>query len=314
MVIITGGAGFIGSCVAKKLCNDHEIIIVDDFDNSLKWKNIRNKDIFDIWTGDEFYDKLKDTIPNCNAIIHLGAVTSTIETNMGLLLNKNFLASKKIYNYCLRENVRLIYASSAAVYGRATDGFSEHSKKSPQNPYGLSKLLFDQWVEKQPRLKQCVGLRFFNVYGPNEYHKGLMASVVLHFYEEIIKNGYVNIFKSYSDDIPDGEAMRDFIYVKDIVNVIEFFLNNDSLSGIFNVGTQKSRTYNELANIIFNELNIPTNIQYIDMPPEVKKGYQYITQSDNSNLVKIGYNNEFTTLESGIHDYLNNYLINKQYY
>lgn len=315
MIIITGGSGFIGSCLASELCQKNDIVIVDNFNESEKWKNLRGKKLLDLWTCDEFYDKINKNAINddCEIVIHLGAKTSTVEKDMNLLFEKNFQASKKIYEFCLENNVRFIYASSAAVYGNAFDGFQEESLKIPENPYGFSKLIFDQWTKTRPQLRQCVGLRFFNVYGPNEYHKGIMSSVILHFYNEILQNGSVNIFKSYNENYDDGEAKRDFVYVKDIVKVISYFVSNYEYNGIYNVGTETPRSYNDLARILFKEMGLNQRINYIDMISEIKNSYQYITKSDISKLRAIGYNEEFMSLEQGIHDYVNNYLIPKKF-
>lgn len=262
----------------------------------------------DFWSIDEFLHKTKGTILGCELIFHLGAITSTIEQDVDLLMKYNYEFSKMVYSYCQREKIRMIYASSASVYGKAIDGFSESSQKIPENAYAYSKLLFDQWIEKQNSLQQCVGLRFFNVYGPNEYHKGMMASVVLHFYNEIKNNGFVNIYKSNRPDIAHGEAKRDFIYVFDVVDVLLFFLHHGQYNGIYNLGTQQSSSYNQLANSIFQELDMEPHIQYIDMPQEIVDSYQYWTQADIKALRSIGYARKFYSLEQGIHDYITNYL------
>jgi len=318
MIIVTGGAGFIGSCIVKRL-NDlgrKDIIMVDNLGTSEKWLNLRNLKYINFIHKNDFFDELPN-LKNVELIIHMGACTSTTEQDANYLMKNNFIYSKKIYDYCAQNNVRLIYASSAATYGNGDNGYDDEENIDnllPLNMYGYSKHLFDQYLKeiegtienKMP--PQCVGLKFFNVYGPNEYHKETMASVMFHSFNQIKKNKVVKLFKSYKSDYKHGEQKRDFVYVKDVVSVIEFFLNNPKKSGLFNLGTGKARSFNDLANSVFDALGLKRNIEYIDMPGDLDKKYQYFTESKMKKLREIGYTKEFFKLEDGIADYVQKYL------
>lgn len=315
MVIITGGAGFIGSCLLGKITDKYDIIVVDTLGIDKKWKNIRDKRMRDLWSPEEFRQKMRTGIPECEAIIHLGACTSTYEQNMELLLDENYRYSKEIFNFCATNNVKFIYASSAAMYNSSlNEASTEKAKMWARNQYAFSKQLFDHWVATQRTEFQCVGLRFFNVYGPNEYHKGDMVSVINKFYHEIKMNNTVKIYKSYKPGIANGEAMRDFVYVFDVVSVILFFLEHSNISGIFNVGTGAANSYNKIAELVFHELKKEKNICYVDMPDAIKNGYQYYTKASIMKLREVGYTRRFMSIEEGVHDYVCSYLMPNQYY
>ncbi|MEM4270749.1 MAG: ADP-glyceromanno-heptose 6-epimerase [Candidatus Pacearchaeota archaeon] len=318
--LITGGAGLIGSNLVMELnqSGETEIYIVDHLGTSEKWKNLRNLDFADYFEKDVFYKTLKETpdsLPKFTHIVHLGACSSTTEKDADYLMSNNFKFSKKLYDWCYNNNCRLIYASSAAVYG---DGYlkyddSKTNEYKPLNMYGYTKKLFDQYVinciENKKILKQCVGLRFFNVYGPNEYHKSSMASVIFQSFNQIMKDKKVKLFKSYKEGVGHGEQKRDFVYIKDVVNVVTFMVKNKKINGIFNIGTSIARSYNDLAKNVFKSLNISPNIEYVDMPEELRKKYQYFSRADIKKLRKVGYKKKFFSLEKGIHDYVTNYLV-----
>lgn len=314
-VIVTGGAGFIGSCIIRML-NDmgvEEIIVVDNIGTSEKWLNLRNKKYSEYYKKDVFIDKLAD-LSEITHIIHMGACSSTTENDFDYLYNNNYLYTKLLWNYCKEHNISFIYASSAATYGDGANGFDDKimaKNLSPLNRYGYSKNIFDEWMQKQSEMpKQAVGLKFFNVYGPNEYHKGDMASMVYHGYNQILKTGRINLFKSYNPRYKDGGQLRDFVYIKDICKVIEFFIEHSEISGLYNVGTGKAGTFDSLAKGIFKAMDIDEKINYIDMPSELKGRYQYYTQADLGKLRGVGYSEKFYSLEEGIAEYVKDYLSN----
>lgn len=316
-IVVTGGAGFIGSNLIKALNDKNiiDIIVVDHLNHNINKKdNLSDLKYQVYFDRDEFIKQIEeDRVKDIDVVIHLGARTDTTEKDKEFLIQNNTEYSQKLFDFCLRNNCRFIYASSAATYGDGKQGYSDQERNlKPLNYYGLSKYLFDEWViNKKEKPSQLVGFKFFNVYGPNEYHKEFMASVIYHGFREIIKEGYIKLFKSYNENYKDGEQKRDFIYVKDVVSVILFFLNNESLSGIFNVGTGKPRSFLDLANSIFLALDKNPNIKFIEMPSGLKEKYQYFTQADMSSLRKIGYNEPFMELEEGVRDYLQNYLVPK---
>jgi len=309
-IILTGGAGFIGSCFLWKLNKEgiEDIFVVDHL-NERKEKNLKNKKFSDYFEKGEFLRLIeKDKIERVDTVIHLGACTSTVETNAEYIIENNYIYSKILAEWCLRNNIRFIYASSAATYGDGENGFSDEDeitlKLKPLNLYGISKHLFDLWVVSNKLTGKFVGLKFFNVYGPNEYHKGEMRSIVAKAYDEIVKTGKIKLFKSYRKNIKDGEQKRDFISVFDVINVIFFFMKNPTVSGIFNVGTGKARSFNEVANIIFSILGKTPSIEYVEMPERIKRQYQYFTEARVEKLRKAGYTENFSSLEEGIKSYI----------
>ncbi len=321
MIVVTGGAGFIGSALVWRLnqLGEDNIIIVDELLSGEKWKNLNGLKFADVYHKNDFYKLIVDrkVIPELNAVIHLGACSSTTEKNTDFLLQNNYRYSLELMNYCLNRDKRFIYASSAATYGDESAGYVDNEDKlndlRPLNMYGYSKHLFDLYVRKIKALDKVVGLKYFNVYGPNEYHKGDMRSVVHKAFEQVRDTGKVKLFKSYKNEYKDGEQQRDFIYVKDAVDMTLFFLEHEDKNGIFNVGTGAARTWNELVTALFNALDKPINIEYIDMPESLREKYQYFTQADLSKLKNIGYDKPINSLEEGVNDYVKKYLLKDGY-
>lgn len=317
MIVVTGGAGFIGSCIIRTL-NERgikDIIIVDNISNTDKWMNIRNKKYITYYNKNEFLNRLSH-FDRIEAIIHMGAQSSTLEKNFDYLWENNVCYTKQLWEYCAKKNISFIYASSAATYGAGENGFDDEidiDRLTPLNGYGYSKQVFDQWVKNSAvdEPKQHVGLKFFNVYGPNEYFKGNMASMVYHGYNQIIENGKIRLFKSYNSDYEDGKQLRDFVYVKDICSVVSWLIDHPHVSGLFNVGTGHAQSFMELAKAIFNSLNLSPNIEYVDMPERLKNKYQYFTQAEMEKLFNAGYSKKFMNLDDGINDYVSNYLARK---
>ena len=319
MIIVTGGAGFIGSCVVRTL-NDagrDDIVIVDNIGETDKWLNMRNKRYIKYVNKSEFL-KVLPTYEGVEAIIHMGAQSSTTERDFDYLWTNNFEYTKALWNYCADKQISFIYASSAATYGDGCQGFDDKTPIDvllPLNGYGYSKQLFDLWVNNQALLStpiikpaQAVGLKFFNVYGPNEYFKGSMASMVFHGYNQIKTDGEIRLFKSCNPNYDDGGQLRDFVYVKDICKVIMWLLDNPNVNGLFNVGTGRAQSFRELAEATFHALGMEPNIKYIDMPEQLRGKYQYYTKAEMSKLRDFGYNEPFVDLEAGAADYVINHL------
>lgn len=317
MIVVTGGAGFIGSAMVWKLnaIGRKDILIVDELGTSEKWKNLvplyysdylDKNDFLELIMQDDFDDDIQ-------AIIHMGANSSTTEKDAAHLMENNYRYTKHLAEYCLDNDIRFVYASSAATYGDGSKGFKDKDedclKLRPLNMYGYSKNLFDQWAYNTGAIKEIAGIKFFNVYGPNEYHKGDMRSVVVKAYEQILETGKVNLFKSDRENYADGEQMRDFVYVKDAVEAIFFLLKNKDVNGLYNVGSGKARTWNALVTAIYSALEKVPNIEYIDMPEHLKSKYQYFTEANLTKLKNAGYSNEMHTLEDGVLDYVRNYLV-----
>lgn len=310
-LIVTGGAGFIGSNLIEALNNQGEdrIIIVDHLKEGIKWKNLLGLKFLDFIDKDDFLDLLeKGFFKDVHTIIHLGACSNTTINDLNFLYKNNFKYSQKLAIFCLANNINFIYASSAATYGDGKLGFSDDEKMlpflCPLNPYGFYKHLFDLWLYYNNLLDKVVGLKYFNVFGEREFHKGEMRSVVLKAYEQIKKEGKVKLFKSYHPNYKDGEQLRDFIYVKDAVDATLFFLENPHVKGIFNIGTGKARSFNELVKAVFSALNLEPQIEYIPIPENLRKQYQYFTQADITKLRKVGYNKKMLELEEGVKNYV----------
>lgn len=318
MIIVTGGAGFIGSCIVRML-NDmgrDDIVIVDHICETDKWMNLRNKKYIEYVNRDEFLQQLQKYAGRVSHVIHMGACSATTEKNFDFLYENNFEYSKRLWNFCTENQISFLYASSAATYGDGKNGFDDETEirqLRPLNGYGYSKQLFDLWAEKQVlRPKQYVGFKFFNVYGPNEYYKGSMASVVFHSFCKISESGKMGLFKSYRPEYKDGGQLRDFVYVKDICKVIRYMMENPQISGLFNLGTGMARSFEDLASATFRAMGRKPDIQYVDMPKELQKKYQYYTQAKMDKLRQAGYQEEFYSLEAGVEDYVQNYLM-KEY-
>lgn len=321
MIVVTGGAGFIGSAVVWKLnqLGQNKIIIVDELGKDDKWKNLVPLKFEDFIHKDDFIEMILDEdIPfDISAIIHMGANSSTTEKDADHLFTNNYQYTKELAAYCLEKNIRFIYASSAATYGDGSLGFDDDESKletlRPLNMYGYSKQLFDLWAKKNNVFDNIVGLKYFNVYGPNEYHKGDMRSVVHKAFEQIRDEGKVKLFKSLNAKYKDGEQLRDFIYIKDAVDMTLFFLDKPDVNGLFNIGTGKARTWNDLVTAIFKAINKPVNIEYIDLPEHLREKYQYFTEANMNKIKKAGYTVPISNLEDGVADYVKNYLLGKLY-
>ena len=322
-VVVTGAAGFIGSGLISFFnakYPDMDIYAVDDFSSEEKNRNLTGKVIKDFINRDDFLINAGIYLKNIDFIIHLGARTDTMETDKEIFKRLNLDYSKSLWNYAVDQSIPLIYASSAATYGAGENGYNDDhdiiSLLKPLNPYAESKNEFDKWVlgqENKP--PQWTGLKFFNVYGPNEYHKGKMASVVYHAFHQIQNTGKVKLFRSHKKEFKDGEQMRDFIYVKDIFEVIDFLMINTKKikSGIYNLGTAKARSFNDLAMSVFYAMGKKPVIQYIDTPLDIRAKYQYFTEARMDKLRKQGYLKSFYTLEKGVIEYVQNYLIPGKY-
>lgn len=314
MIIVTGGAGFIGSCVVRSLneAGRSDIVIVDNISETDKWMNMRNKKYIKYVHKSRFLEELP-TYENVEAIVHMGAQSSTTERDFDYLWENNFEYTTALWNYCAEKHISFIYASSAATYGDGSLGFNDRmdiDKLLPLNGYGYSKQLFDMWVKHQAKSfpAQYCGLKFFNVYGPNEYFKGSMASMVFHGFNQIKETGKVKLFKSCNPNYADGGQLRDFVYVKDICKVIMWLLVNKHVSGLFNVGTGRAQSFAELAEATFHALDLEPNIEYIDMPEKLRGKYQYYTKAEMSKLYDAGYPYHFADVENGVRDYVQSHL------
>ena len=321
MIVITGAAGFIGSVLVGRLNREGygNLILVDDFSSMKKNKNLEDKSYIKKIHRDDFFKWFDDYYFNVDFILHMGARTDTAEFDSKIFDVLNVEYSKQLWRRCAKHEIPMIYASSAATYGLGEFGYDDNhkfvGKLKPLNPYGESKNEFDKWVLKQKKTPPFwAGLKFFNVYGPNEYHKDRMASVVIHAFGQVRKTGQVNLFKSHDPKFKDGEQLRDFIYVKDVVDVIFFLMRNEPESAIYNLGTGKARTFIDLANATFAALQIDSKIEFIDTPKDIRDKYQYFTEAKMDKLRSTGYSKEFTTLEAGIVDYVANYLVENTYY
>lgn len=315
MLIVTGAAGFIGSCLVRGLNNlgHYNIGLVDDFSSSLKEKNYNRKKYLNTILRNEFPEWLDLQHDSIDFIFHLGARTNTTEFDKKIFDTLNLNYSKEIFLRCVKYQIPLLYASSAATYGAGEYGYSDSHEIIPQlkplNPYGESKNEFDKWVLQQKEFPPFwCGLKFFNVYGPNEAHKGRMASVVFHGYNQIKKEGKMKLFRSHREDFKDGMQLRDFIYVKDVVDVLLWFWQQQKHNGIYNLGTGKARSFIDLANSTFTALNMAPAIEWIDIPADIRAKYQYFTEADMHKLRSAGYTKPFTLLEEGVKDYVQNYL------
>jgi ADP-L-glycero-D-manno-heptose 6-epimerase len=320
MIVVTGAAGFIGSCLIGRLNADNfnAIVAVDDFSKLEKIKNLEGKKIKEKIERTQFFDWLEQNHEEVEFIFHIGARTDTTEFDVNIFNELNLHYTQKIWKMCCEYQIPLVYASSAATYGLGEYGYDDDesliSKLKPLNPYGDSKNDFDIWALEQPEKPFFwAGLKFFNVYGANEYHKGRMASVIFHAYHQIRKTGAMKLFKSHNPDYKDGQQMRDFVYVKDLVEVCIFLMHHRKNSGIYNLGSGTARTFLDLVKNTFQAMELPENISFVDTPADIRDKYQYFTEANMSKLKNIGYGKEFHSLEQGISDYVKNYLQKEAY-
>ncbi len=320
MIVVTGAAGFIGSCLVGGLNAKgyEDLILVDDFSRKEKAPNLEGKIFSQKVDREEFDEWLDENHKMVYFIFHIGARTDTTEFDTAIFDKLNLNYTKKMWQQCAEYAIPLLYASSGATYGLGEHGYSDShdvvEKLKPLNPYGDSKNDFDKWALKQEKAPYFwAGLKFFNVYGPNEYHKSRMASVIFHAYNQIQEKGFVKLFRSHNAEYKDGEQLRDFIYVNDLVNVCLYFMKNKNQSGLFNLGTGKARTFLDLAKATFSALNLEPKIEFIDTPEDIRDKYQYYTQAEMGKLISDGYKEPFTSLEAGVKDYVQNYLVGKKY-
>lgn len=321
MIVVTGAAGFIGSCLVSRLnkAGYEDIVVVDDFSKTEKAKNLEGKTITAKVGRKDFIKWLADFGQEVDFIYHIGARTDTTEFNKAIFDELNVDYSIAVWKACVQFNIPLVYASSAATYGLGEFGYKDdHAvipNLKPLNPYGDSKNDFDKWVLSQTEFPPFwAGLKFFNVYGPNEYHKGRMASVIFHAFRQINENGGMKLFRSHNPDYTDGGQLRDFVYVKDVVEVCLFLKEKQPTSGIYNLGSGKARTFLDLAKNTFKGMGKAEDISFIDTPIDIRDKYQYFTEADMSKMLEAGYDGGFHTLEEGVQDYVQNYLIGEKYY
>ena len=320
MIVITGAAGFIGSVLVSHLNKSGrtDLVLVDLFDNEEKNKNLESKSFIERVNRNYFFDWFEINHQKVEAVIHIGARSDTTEFNKEIFDNLNVNYTKAMWKRCAEYQIPLIYASSAATYGLGEHGYNDDhnivEKLKPLNPYGESKNDLDKWALQQSTTPPYwAGLKFFNVYGPNEYHKGRMASVVLHAYKQINKTGLMKLFRSHNPDFKDGEQLRDFVYVKDLCKVIMFLLDTRKESGLYNLGTGEARSFLDLTKATFIAMGKEPNIGFIDTPEDIRDKYQYFTEANMNKLRRVGYKEDFTNLEDGVRDYVTNYLMPNKY-
>jgi len=321
VIVVTGAAGFIGSYLVGFLnhLGFDELILVDDFSSSEKAPNLSDKKYLHKIDREYFFDWQQSQPGIIKYVFHLGARTDTTEMDYAVHKKWNLDYSKRIWELCTANKIPLVYASSAATYGNGEYGYTDDhnivSKLQPLNPYGVSKNEFDIWaLQQEPAPPFWAGLKFFNVFGPNEYHKGRMASVIFHAWRQIKEKGSVKLFRSHNPDYKDGEQMRDFIYVGDVAGVCVWLMQQQPANGLYNTGTGKARTFNDLVKAIFNTLQLPEGIEYVDTPVDIRDKYQYFTEANMGKLRKAGYDSPFYTLEAGVAEYVSVYLEKGQYF
>lgn len=328
MIVVTGGAGFIGSNIVARLCESQawDVVVCDRLETAdlAKWKNIAKHPIADLWAPEELFEQLERHSERIEAVVHMGAISSTTEPDADLILRTNFSLSRDLWDWCALRNVRMIYASSAATYGDGETGFEDRDDPEslnalrPLNAYGYSKYLFDQYAVRQadrgeaPR--QWAGLKFFNVYGPNEGHKGTMKSVVAQIWPKVQAGETVSLFRSHNPNYPDGGQLRDFVYVDDVVGIIEWLLGREDVSGIFNAGSGQARSFADLARATFSAAGKAPSIAYIDMPEVIRDRYQYFTEASMDRIRAVGYDGQSTPLEEGVRRYVQDFLAKPDQY
>lgn len=322
MIVVTGGAGFIGSNIVARLTAEtaYDVVVCDRLETAdlAKWKNLAKHAIADFWSPEELFEQLERHAERIEAVVHMGAISSTTEPDADLILRTNFTLSRDLWDWCAIRGSRMIYASSAATYGDGDTGFNDDddadslSQLRPLNAYGYSKMLFDQYAVRQagrgqaPR--QWAGLKFFNVYGPNESHKGGMKSVVAQIWPKVAAGETVTLFRSHNPNYADGGQMRDFVYVDDVVDIIEFLLQSPQVSGIFNAGSGQARSFADLARATFNAAGKTPSIDYVDTPLSIRDRYQYFTEARMDRIRAAGFEGQSTPLEEGVRRYVQDFL------
>ena len=321
IIAITGAAGFIGSYLTGYLnhLGFYNLILVDDFSKEQKLPNLQGKQYLQQIHRNDFIQWCDDNNGKLNAIFHLGARTDTTEMDYQVHKVLNLDYSKEVWRVCTAQQIPLLYASSAATYGNGEHGYVDRhdivEQLHPLNPYGVSKNEFDIWALKETTHPPFwAGVKFFNVYGPNEYHKGRMASVIMHAFNQIQTTGKVKLFRSHNPNYTDGEQIRDFVYVKDVVSMCAWLMQNKPANGLYNIGTGKARTFKDLVTAIFTTLNLPVNIEFVDTPADIRDKYQYFTEADMHKIISAGYTTPSYTLEEGVSEYVKDYLINSSYF
>jgi ADP-L-glycero-D-manno-heptose 6-epimerase len=320
-IIVTGAAGFIGSVMTGYLnqLGFSNLVIVDEFSRMDKLPNLEGKEFSHKIDRKDLFSWLKENDPVISFVFHLGARTDTTEFNYAIHEELNVVYSQDMWNYCTEKNIPLVYASSAATYGSGELGYKDDHelpfRLQPLNPYGVSKNEFDKWaLEQEEQPPYWYGLKFFNVYGPNEYHKGRMASVIFHSFNQIRDNGFVKLFRSHRPDFKDGQQLRDFVYVMDVVKVCGWFMDHHAASGLYNLGTGTARSFEDLVKSTYSATDTEPDIRFIDMPEDIRDKYQYFTEADMSKLIDAGYSEPFYSLETGVDDYVRHYLSQQKYY
>lgn len=328
MIVVTGGAGFIGSNIVARLTAEtaYDVVVCDRLETAdlAKWKNLAKHPIADFWAPEELFEQLERHAERIEAVVHMGAISSTTEPDADLILRTNFTLSRDLWDWCAIRNVRMIYASSAATYGDGETGFNDDddaeslSKLRPLNAYGYSKMLFDRYAVRQSDRGQAppqwAGLKFFNVYGPNEGHKGGMKSVVAQIWPKVAAGETVSLFRSHNPNYADGGQLRDFVYVDDVVDIIEFLLQSPEVSGVFNAGSGQARSFDDLAKATFAAAGKAPSIEYVDMPEAIRDRYQYFTQARMDRIRAAGFEGQSTPLEEGVRRYVQNFLAQPDQY
>ena len=328
MIVVTGGAGFIGSNIVARLCAEdrRDIVVCDRMEEAAlgKWKNLAKHGIADFWSPEELFEKLERHADRVEAIVHMGAISSTTEADADLIMRTNFSLSRDLWDWCVLRDARLIYASSAATYGDGESGFEDRddiewlSELRPLNAYGYSKYLFDQYAVKQADQgnapSQWAGLKFFNVYGPNEYHKGGMKSVVAQIWPKVQAGEPVTLFRSHNPNYADGGQMRDFVFVEDVVDIIDWLLETPTVSGVFNAGSGQARSFLDLAHATFAAAGKAPQVEYVDTPLSIRDKYQYFTEARMERVRAAGYSGQSTPLEEGVRRYVQDFLMKPDAY
>lgn len=322
MIVVTGGAGFIGSNIVARLCAEdrYDVVVCDRMEAAAlgKWKNLAKHPITDFWQPEELFEQLERHAEAVEAVVHMGAISSTTEVDADLIMRTNFTLSRDLWEWCALRDARLIYASSAATYGDGDRGFEDDdslealASLKPLNAYGYSKMLFDQYAARQSDRgqspSQWAGLKFFNVYGPNEYHKGGMKSVVAQIWPKVVAGEPVTLFRSHNPAYPDGGQLRDFVFVDDVVDLVAWLLDTPGVSGVFNAGSGQARSFLDLANATFAAAGREPQIDYVDTPESIRDKYQYFTQASMDRVRAAGFSGQSTPLEEGVRRYVQNFL------